>query len=360
MNIKTGLFVLAIAALGTEARAQLISFEFLGVPPSSIESVTCGHREVVAGKDAPYMVVGPFLGGECRSGDTLNFEVEVAVYADAVKQQAVRSVRVPVRCSLRRYPGEVRIDDDPPAGTMLTPGEAPVAPSAYDCAAQASVPGIPAPNAFTRNFDMTAVRSNQLPRGGGRIFAGFGSDVNLENVASFATYMPGAEYAIDRYWVWEICRYTMTGSKTCTLVDITDQSPFGSSMPYCGLKPPAANDKGYCYQTKVERLATEGEKRQHIYGVLWATCRGEPDDFTNWCHVVHADRFIVKAQSSISPYLQPPYGAGSTWGYAVVRGDRIYPMSSDAVSPVSRRILDGGTEVEDIAKPGLPAINTYE
>lgn len=323
------------------------------VPPAEIDrsKIASTKRLVVAGAGVPVintMALPETLGERCLYGHYVVFTVEVAIFPNAARgdYQTVGSDFIQAMCATK-------------AGGGYHPG----------CSIDVPIKGAPAPNSHIRNFGMEGVRANQLPRGGGRIFAGLGEDVKLENITTFASYDPGPRFARGNFYVWEICHHKMDNTKTCWLVDSTDSTPFGSTMPQCGLKPPEANDKGYCLIVKRERLATEKEMERHIKGVLLAECRGRGDDHLNLCHVVHTDRFIVMARSLLTPFIVQPYGAGSTWGYAdnidrgnkKVTGDRIYPMSAHLVASVSSHVFEpGAVVVEDQSSPGLPSVNTYE
>lgn len=355
------LSLLLLSALSGGARAQ----EILPIPArlkESIQSVTClspsaiknanlatTKRLVVAGPGEPNIrpkLLAGDLGEECLQGDYVVFTVEVAIYPDVGNYEKVGSEYVQVMCS-------------------TTGGSHP--------GCSIGIQGQPAPNSYFRTFakPAPAVRANQLPRGGGRIFAGLGETVTLENITTFATYDEGPRFAWGTFYVWEVCRehrtiptsmFPYNGKLTtkCVLVDATDPLPFGitSVGGVCLLKDGNAEVKGYCVDRKEERLATPDEKKQHIKGVLDAQCRGRGDDHMNLCSVVHTNRFIVWAAVGVFPVA--PYGSGSSWGYDNVGGDRLYPFSGRGARASNAIFSPGAVGVDDESSPGLPKLNRYE
>jgi len=363
-RFRRSLFWLSLSVLSVlsgGARAQ----ETLPIPAQlkeSIQSVTClppsaiktanlatTKRLVVAGPGEPNIrprLLAVDLGDECIQGDYAAFTVEVAIYPDAGSYEKVGSEYVPVMCS-------------------ITGG--------YHPGCSIGIKGQPAPNSYYRTFakPAPAVRASQLPRGNGRIFAGRGETVSVDNITTFASYDEGPRFASGTFYVWEVCRdhrtiptsmfpYNGVLTTKCELVDETDPLPFGiTGVPgVCLLKDGNALVSGYCNDRKEERLATAEEKKQHIKGVLDAQCRGREDDHMNLCSVVHTDRFIVWAAVGVFPVA--PYGSGSLWGYDNLRGNRIYPFSGRVARASNAIFSPGAVRVEDESSPGLPKLNTYE
>ena len=348
------LSLLLLSGLSSTVHAQ----EVLPIPKNltqSIQSVMCQppsattKRLVVAGPGVPDLrpkFLASELGNDCLQGDYVVFSVEVAIYPDAARNNAekVGSEYVAVMCS--------------------TAG-------GYHPNCSISIKGQPAPNSYYRNFQFPGVRANQLPRGGGRIFAGPGATVSVDNITTFASYDKGQRFARGVFWVWEVCRdhrtiptsmfpYNGVLTTKCELVDATDPLPFGitSVGGVCFLKDGNALISGYCVDRKEERPATLDERKRHIKGVLDAQCRGREDDHMNLCYVVHTDRFIVWAASGVFPVS--PYGSGSTSGYENVRGDRIYPFFNQIVRASNMIFSPNAVRVEDESSPGLPKLNMYE
>ena len=350
------LSLLLVSALSGGAHAQ----EVLPIPDGlkgSIQSVMCQppsattKRLVVAGPGVPDIrpkFLASELGEDCLQGDYAVFTVEVAIYPDfnLGNYEKVGSEYVSVMCS--------------------------TLPAGYHPSCSVAIKGKPAPNSFRRNIVMEGVRANQLPRGGGRIFAGPGATVTVDNITTFASYDPGPRFALGKFYVWEVCRSKWPSKlyvnfsppsyltpEFCKLVDTTDPLRFGDQAEIC-----YTNGGGYCPVMKRERPATPDELKLHIKGVLDAQCRGRGDDHMAFCYVVHTDKYIVVAEAPNSPFVVQPYGSGSTWGYVgtnKVVGDRIYPMFSHEVAPSSTMIFSpGAVRVEDESSPGLPTLNKYE
>ena len=348
--------LLLLSGLSSTVHAQ----DVLTIPDGlkeSIQSVMCQppsattKRLVVTGPGVPDIrpkFLASELGTDCLKGDYVVFSVEVAIYPEAARgnYEKVGSEYVSVMCS--------------------------TLPAGYHPSCSIAIKGRPAPNSFRRNIAMGGVRANQLPRGGGRIFAGPGAAVSLDNITTFASYDPGPQLAWGKFYVWEVCRSKWPSRQYvnfsppsyltpefCKLVDTTDPLRFGDQAEIC-----YTNGGGYCPVMKRERLATPEELKQHIKGVLDAECRGRGDDHMALCYVVHTDKYIVVAEAPNSPFVVQPYGAGSTWGYVgpnKVVGDRIYPMFSHRVALSSTMIVSqGAVRVEDESSPGLPVLNTYE